>query len=152
MLCVLRLVYLPPDTCGGWGTWFMSAPASQACQLALALVDGPVFNLGKNLLQMFFPCLPPLLRPPHSDNSGFHGGGKGGDKRKVSLRNETVLPSKGGGQDVVHRHLRTSALGKIKNISTTAGQQSTQNVFIAVTKGSRNEKWEHQSHTVNRDL
>lgn len=54
----------------------------KTCQLALALAYGPVFNLRKNLLQMFSPCLPPLLRPPHSDNSGFHGAGKGGDKER----------------------------------------------------------------------
>lgn len=54
---------------------------------------------------------------------------------KVSLTDETVLQSKGMGWDVIHRHLRISALVKTKNILTTVGQHSTQNVFFAVTKG-----------------
>lgn len=50
----------------------------------------------------------------------------------------------GRGQDVImHRHLGTSALGKTKNTLATAGQHSTLNATVAVTKGFRNEKREH---------
>lgn len=61
---------------------------------------------------------------------------------KVSITDETVLQSKGMGWDVIHRHLRISELVKTKNILTTVGQHSTQNVFFVVTKGFQKEKWE----------
>lgn len=102
---------------------------------------------------MFFPCLPLLLRPPHSDNSGFHGAGKGGDRKQIEgepHKQDSVLFCKGRGQDVTHRHLRTSALCKSKNIVTTAGQCSTLNAISAVTKGFRNEKREHQDRSKQR--
>lgn len=70
----------------------------------------------------------------------------------VSLIDKAVLLCKGRGQHVTDRHVGTSVLGETKNTVTTAGQHSTQNVFFAVTKVFRDERWEHRAHTVNRNL
>lgn len=97
----------------------------------LALEGDPAFNLSENLLQMFFPCLPLLLHPPHSDNSGFRGTGKGGDSQiKGEPEKQDCLQGSRGGMQSTGSQDRSTT----KDIPSTAGQPSTLNATLAATK------------------
>lgn len=103
----------------------------------LALEGGPVFNLSENLPQMFFPCLPPLLHPPHSDNSGFHGTEKGDRQSHYRWTWKSRLSHCAAGDRMQFTGPHTCC--KTKNILATAGQLSTLNATFAVTKRFRSE-------------